>query len=292
VTGNQFAPLRKFENSFLPLMMQESALIEIRNATLYRGNTCVFENLNLDIGRHEQVAILGPNGAGKTTLLKLLNREIYPVVKDESYVRILGKETWNVWDLRAQIGIVSDDLQIAYKRTTVGLNVVLSGFLSSIGTHGLLAKRITIEQRRKALSVMQDLGIEEYADVSLSRMSTGQRRRCLLGRALVHDPETLILDEPTAGLDMSASFEYLDRVRHLIAEGRSLVLVTHHLNEIPPDIGRVVLIRAGVIVADGPKADVLNIKNLRATFDTPLRLKHVDGYYFAYPTSQASAQNR
>ena len=288
VTGSLPVSRRIFEKSFLPLVTPESALIEIRNATLYRGSTRVFEHLNLNIGRHEQVAILGPNGAGKTTLLKLLNREIYPLVEDESFVKILGKETWNVWDLRAQIGIVSDDLQSRYKRTTVGLNVVLSGFLSSIGTHGLLAKRITNEQREKALSVMQDLGVADYADVPLSRMSTGQQRRCLLGRALVHDPETLILDEPTAGLDISASFEYIARVRQLIKDGRSLVLVTHHLNEIPPDIKRVVLIRAGVIVADGPKAVVLNIENLSATFDTPLRLKLVDGYYFAYPASQAN----
>ena len=238
-------------------MMPNSALIEIRNATLYRGNTCVFENLNLDIGRHEQVAILGPNGAGKTTLLKLINREIYPVVARESWVRIMGKETWNVWELRSQLGIVSDDLQARYKRNTIGLDVVLSGFLSSIGTHGLLANRISNDERSKALRVMRDLGVEEYADVPLSRMSTGQQRRCLLGRALVHDPATLILDEPAAGLDLAATFDYIARVRSLIENGRSIVLVTHHLNEIPPDIDRVILVRQGTIVADGPKDEVL-----------------------------------
>jgi iron complex transport system ATP-binding protein len=267
-------------------MMTKSALIEIRNATLYRGDTCVFKNLSLDIGRHEQVAILGPNGAGKTTLLKLINREIYPVVEQDSWVRILGKASWNVWDLRSQLGVVSDDLQTRYKPNTVGLDVVLSGFLSSIGTHGLLANRISDDQRSKALGVMRDLGVEEYADVSLSRMSTGQQRRCLLGRALVHDPATLILDEPAAGLDLAASFDYIARVRSLIENGRTIVLVTHHLNEIPPGIDRVILVRQGTIVADGPKDKVLNTENLIATFDTSLRLKLIDGYYFAYPASR------
>lgn len=261
----------------------EAALIEIHNATLYRGNTCVFENLSLSIGQHEQVAILGPNGAGKTTLLKLINREIYPVAKKNSWVKLLGKESWNVWELRAQIGIVSDDLQSRYLKTTAGLDVVLSGYLSSIGTHGLLAKQITDAQRTRALNIMVDLGVGAYADVPLSKMSTGQQRRCLLGRALVHDPATLILDEPTAGLDLSARFEYIDRIRRLVEQGRSIVLVTHHLNEIPPDIGRVILLRQGRIVADGPKHEVLNVANLVATYDTPLRLKIVDGYYLAYP---------
>jgi len=264
-------------------MPPDAALIEIHNATLYRGDTCVFKNLSLAIGQHEQVAILGPNGAGKTTLLKLINREIYPVAKKNSWVKLLGKESWNVWDLRSQIGIVSDDLQSRYLKTTSGLDVVLSGYLSSIGTHGLLAKQITGAQRGRALNIMVDLGVGAYADVPLSKMSTGQQRRCLLGRALVHDPATLILDEPTAGLDLAASFEYIDRIRRLVEQGRSIVLVTHHLNEIPPDIGRVILLRQGQIVADGAKHEVLNVENLEATYDTPLRLRIVDGYYLAYP---------
>jgi iron complex transport system ATP-binding protein len=264
-------------------MPLKAALIEIHNATLYRGDTCVFKNLSLNMGQHEQVAILGPNGAGKTTLLKLINREIYPVVKKNSWVKLLGNESWNVWDLRSQIGIVSDDLQSRYSKSTSGLNVVLSGYLSSIGTHGLVGKQITSAQRARALNIMVELGVSAYADVPLSKMSTGQQRRCLLGRALVHDPATLILDEPTAGLDLSASFEYIERIRRLVAQGRSIVLVTHHLNEIPPDIGRVILLRQGEIVADGAKHDVLNVENLVATYDTPLRLKVVDGYYLAYP---------
>jgi len=265
----------------------EIALIDIHNATVYRGSTRVFENLCLRIGDHEQVAIIGPNGAGKTTLLHLINREIYPVADTDSWVRILGRETWNVWDLRSQIGIVSDDLHSRYSKTTVGLDVVLSGYFSSIGTHGLLANRATDAQRDSASIVMRDLGVAEFANVPLKNMSTGQQRRCLLGRALVHDPATLILDEPTVGLDMAARFTYMERIRGLVQQGRSIVLVTHHLNEIPPDIERVILLRQGRIVADGPKHAVLNAGNLSATFDTRLRLKLVDGYYFAYPADSS-----
>jgi iron complex transport system ATP-binding protein len=114
-------------------------------------------------------------------------------------------------------------------------------------------------------------------------MSTGLQRRGLLARALVHDPDTLILDEPTAGLDLTASFDYQARIRRLAARGKTIVLVTHLLNEIPPEIERVILIRAGRIVADGRKDRVLTVENLQQTYDTPVRLARVDGYWLAYP---------
>jgi iron complex transport system ATP-binding protein len=161
--------------------------------------------------------------------------------------------------------------------------VVLSGYLSSVGIHGVLGRQISNEQKQHASSIMRELGIESLADTPLRKMSTGQQRRCLLGRALVHSPDTLILDEPTAGLDLSASFDYLARVRHLIARGKSIVLVTHLLNEIPPDIHRLILLREGRIVADGPKEDVLTTENLRNTYATEVRIAKVDGYYLAYP---------
>jgi iron complex transport system ATP-binding protein len=263
--------------------MSDVALIEIRNATIYRGDTCVFKDFSLQIDQHEPAAILGPNGSGKTTLLKVINREIYPARTKGSSVRILGRDRWNVWDLRSHIGIVSHDLQMHYHEKTSGLDVVLSGYLSSVGIHGDLASRITAEQRQHAGSIMQELGVASLSNTSLRHMSTGQQRRCLLGRALVHDPHTLILDEPTAGLDLAASFDYLERIRHLAQGGKSIVLVTHLLNEIPPDMNRVILLREGNIVADGPKTEVLSEKNLRDTYETDIRIAKVDGYYLAYP---------
>jgi iron complex transport system ATP-binding protein len=267
------------------LTVSDTSLIDIRNATIYRGSTRVFDGFDLRIDQHEQVAILGPNGAGKTTLLKVINRELYPVLKDDSWVRILGRSTWNVWKLRSHIGVVSHDLQMRYRDTVSGLDVVLSGFLSSVGIHGILAGKISNSQKESAKQVMQELGVDDLADTPLRKMSTGQQRRCLLGRALVHDPDTLILDEPTAGLDISASFDYLSRIRNLVATGKNIVLVTHLLNEIPPDIERIVLLRDGAIVTDGPKDDVLNEENLEKTYGTTIKVARVDGYYLAYPPS-------
>ena len=134
-----------------------------------------------------------------------------------------------------------------------------------------------------AVQIAIGLGVAELAGTPLNRMSTGQQRRCLLGRALVHDPDTLILDEPTAGLDLSASFDYLGTVRKLVAAGKNIILVTHQLNEIPADIDRIILLKQGQIVADGTKDDVLTEENLRRTYDTEIRVARVDGNYLAYP---------
>ena len=263
--------------------MTEPLLIDIHNATIWRGSTLVFKHLNLKIAQHERVVILGPNGSGKTTLLKTINRELYPVVADDSWVRILGQETWNVWDLRRQIGIVSADLERRYTPTTTAIEVALSGFYSSIGVHGMLAERISDDQVARATHVLAKLGVEGLHDTQLQSMSTGQQRRCLLARALVHEPATLIFDEPTTGLDLAASFDYLARVRRLGDDGCNIVIVTHHLSDIPPEVERIVVLKQGRIVADGAKADVLNGELLTEVYETPVRIVESGGYYLAYP---------
>ena len=263
--------------------MSEPKLIEIHNASIWRGKTHVFNNLTLSIEQHERVAILGPNGSGKTTLLKTINRELYPVVAENAWIRILGREQWNVWELRKHIGVVSHDLHNRYTATTTALQVVVSGFHSSIGVHGILAKLVSKEQVERAIDTLDTLGIGSLRDTPLKSMSTGQQRRCLLGRALVHRPDTLILDEPTSGLDFAASFDYLDRIRQLSASGHNIVLVTHHLNEIPPEVERVVLLKGGKVAADGEKTSLLTSECLSTVYDTSIRVIERDGYFLAYP---------
>ena len=149
--------------------------------------------------------------------------------------------------------------------------------------HGVLAERVSSDQVAAATKTLAELGIETLRNTPLNRMSSGQQRRCLLARALVHDPVTLILDEPTSGLDFAASFDYLERIRALARAGRNIVIVTHHLNEIPPEVDRVILLQNGRIAADGAKADVLTGEQLSSVYETAIRVAEVDGYYLAYP---------
>jgi len=265
--------------------VNEAPLIEIHNATIWRGSTCVFRNLSLTIRQHERVAVLGPNGSGKTTLLQVITRELYPVASEGSWVRILGRERWNVWDLREHIGVVSQDLQFGFLPNSTVLDAIVSGFFSSIGVYPQLRTQIDRAQLERAEAVMRGLGLETLRDREYRSLSTGQQRRCLLGRALVHEPDTLILDEPTDGLDMSASFDFMARIRELARRGRSLVLVTHHLNDIPPEIERLVVLKDGKVVADGPKTSTLTAELLSQVYETRLDLTEIEGHYFAYPVA-------
>lgn len=256
-------------------------VIEIKNATVYRGDTKVFENLSLSIERGQSTTILGPNGAGKTTLLKLLSCELYPIVVEGSYVRLLGRERWDVWELRNHLGIISNDLQNDYLGYVRGRDVILSGYYSSIGTYR--HQTFEPEQLERARQISQNLGIEQLLDKGFASMSTGQQRRFLLARALVNNPENLILDEPTSGLDLKATFQYLDTVRRLIHDGHTVILVTHHVHEIPPEIQHVVLLDQGKVVAAGTKYDVLSDDVLSRLFDTPIHLVDANGYYQVLP---------
>jgi iron complex transport system ATP-binding protein len=256
-------------------------LIDIRHATVYRDDAPALDRLSLAIRRGESTAILGPNGAGKSTLLKLLSRELYPLADDDSRVELFGRRTGSVWELRAHLGIVSNDLQRDYSVAAHGLHVVLSGFHASIGVWA--HQSYDAAQIARAHELMDQLGILALAGRPFGALSTGEQRRCLLARALVHDPELLVLDEPTSGLDPAACFHYLDTLRALIRAGKTVILVTHHLHEIPPEIARVVLLRRGQVLADGPRGEIMTEAWLRALFDTDLRLIEHHGFYQVLP---------
>ena len=266
----------------LPLgQTADTPLVEITHATVCRGDNRVFDDFSLTLSQHESVAILGPNGAGKTTLLKLLMREIYPLWRNHPVVRILGKERNDIWDLRRQLGIISADLQENYSPEVLGRQVVLSGFFSSVGVWG--RHRLTHEQYERVEAVLSQLHIQPLADRAFGELSSGQQRRLLLGRALVNAPAHLILDEPTSGLDLAATFQYLQTMRELIRSGHTLVLVTHHIHEIPPEVTRVVMLNQGEVWADGEKTEMLTESRLSSLYGVDVRLVESAGWYQVIP---------
>jgi iron complex transport system ATP-binding protein len=256
-------------------------LLEIRNATVYRGASVVFDNLNLSIAQGESVAILGPNGAGKSTLLKLLTRELYPYEKPDSFVKIFGRELVNVQQLREHIGLVSQDFQAKYMPITTGFDVVLSGLLGTIGH--LYHQDVSDVQRQLTLDTLDRLGLLPLKDTMFQHLSSGQQRRLILARSLIHQPQTVIFDEPTNSLDLQGCFQLLRDMRQLVNEGTSVVIATHHLHEIIPEIQRVVFIRDGQVIADGPKASLLTAERISDLYDTAVQLVEQDGYYQALP---------
>ena len=256
-------------------------IIDFQNVTVFQGRNKVLEDFSLTIDESQSTVILGPNGSGKTTLLKLLNRELYIVEEKNSSLKIFEKDRWNVDELRSNLGVVSQHLQYGYSRSAIGLYVVLSGFYSSDGIWQ--HQEFDESKLDRAKEVMDLLSITHLKDREFSTMSTGEQRKFLLARSLVNDPAVLVFDEPTSGLDMSTCFQYLEIIRELISMGKKVILVTHHIHEIPPEVTRVILLKEGKVIEDGDKDQILTNTNLTNLFDWPIRVIKENGYFQAIP---------
>jgi len=253
-------------------------LIEFQDVTVYRGDKIALDGITLSIQAGEHVAILGPNGCGKSTLIKTITRECYPRYSGNGAgLRIFGQECWNVFDLRSHLGIVSNDLMQSCSRDISGREAVLSGFFSSIGIWP--NHHVTAAMEAKTDEILALLEISHLAGRDVNEMSSGEARRILIGRALAHDPKALVLDEPTASLDLHAMHELRAILRKLAQAGTSIIVVTHHLPDIIPEIGRVILIKKGRVLRDGAKRDVLTSALLSDLFETPVELVERDGLY-------------
>lgn len=254
-------------------------LLEFSGVTVAKGDAILLDRVSLTIDEGENVAILGPNGAGKSSLIRTINREYYPVAsRRPATFRIRGKDDWDVFDLRAAIGIVSNDLQFAFTRDLPVREVVVSGFFSSIG---LFMHRVTPRMDRRADELMAFLSVSHLADRPMTTLSSGEARRVLVARALVHSPKTLILDEPTVSLDLTAQHTFRTTLRRIARSGTGIIMATHNLHDIIPETSRVILMNGGRIVADGPKEEILTDAKISHLFNVPVHVRKEDGWYYA-----------
>jgi len=262
-----------------PLQADPHHLLEFENVTVFHGDKKVLDSVSVVIRQGENVAILGPNGAGKSSFIRTITREFYPCLdgRDVTF-RVCGKDVWDVFELRSAFGIVSNDLQYTFTREITGRDVILSGFFSSIG---LFNRDITPDMDRKTDDILAFLGIGHISDRPMTEMSSGESRRFLIGRAMVHDPRILILDEPTNSLDLHALHTFRQTIRKIARSGTGIILVTHNLHDIIPEITRVILMKNGRFVEDGPKEEMLSNKHISRLFDVPVQVRCVDGYYYA-----------
>ena len=258
-------------------MPDTPALLAFQHVSVMLGGKRVLHDVSLRIGAGKHVAILGPNGCGKSTLIKTITRECYPLALPYSSLTILGRDTWNVFELRPLLGIVSNELMRRCTREISGREMVLSGFFSSIGVQPY--HEVTPAMIEKTAQVLELLEVPHLADREMTEMSSGEAHRLLIGRALVHDPLALLLDEPSNSLDFRAALELRDILRKLAQSGTGILMVTHHLPDILPEIDRVILLRQGRIFADGSKQELLTTERLTGLFGLPVELARRDGYY-------------
>ncbi len=255
-------------------------LLSFRNVTVMRGDRVALKEVNLEIAAGEHVCILGPNGCGKSTLIKTITRECYPLAQDGYSISILGRERWNIFELRSLLGIVSPDLLASCTTDATGRDVVLSGFFSS--TRIFPHHHPDPEHLARAEAALERLGIAHLAGRPVTHMSSGEAKRTLIARALAHEPQTLLFDEPSNALDLGAQLQLRETLRGLAQSGLGILLVTHHVSEIIPEIERVVLLREGRILADGRKAAILTEENLSELFGTKVRLSQQEGFFHLY----------
>jgi iron complex transport system ATP-binding protein len=245
-----------------------------------RGERNALQDITLEIASGEHVCILGPNGCGKSTLIKTITRECYPLVREGSRISIMGRERWNVFELRSLLGIVSPDLLASCTTDATGRDVVLSGFFSS--TRIFPHHQPDPQHLSWAEAVLERLGVAHLADREVAHMSSGEAKRTLIARALVHNPQTLLFDEPSNALDIGAQLQLRETMRELAKSEMGILLVTHHVSEIFPEMERVVLLREGRIIADGPKSSVLTEGHLSKLFGMPIRLGQHEGFFHLY----------
>ena len=245
-------------------------LLDLRDVTVQRGDSVVFDRLSLTIAGGRNVAILGPNGCGKSTLVKLVTRDVYPRPSG-GVCRVFGRERWNVWELRSALGIVTADLQAAIDPKLTSLEVVLSGFSGHTGLNWVEPlEPAAVAQSRDALRQVDAIAFENRR---FETLSAGEARRVMIARALAHRPHTLLLDEPTTNLDIVSAADLIEAMNRLAHEGTRIVLVTHHFEEITSAIDDVLVLARGQVVAIGRRQDVMRSEVLSLAFDRELRIE-------------------
>jgi iron complex transport system ATP-binding protein len=256
-----------------------AAVLEFADVTVRRGQATLLDNVSWTVEEDERWVVLGPNGAGKTTLLQVASAQMHPT---SGVVGILGEVlgTVDVFDLRPRIGLTSAAIAERVPRGELVHDVVVS---ASYGVVGRWREAYDDLDHERAASLLVELGVSHLSDRTFGTLSEGERKRVQIARALMTDPELLLLDEPAAGLDLTGRESLVRTLSDLAQDpwAPASVLVTHHVEEIPLGITHAMLLKQGSIVAAGPLAETLTAENLSATFDIPLTLTETDGRWAA-----------
>ncbi len=260
--------------------------LHLAHVNVARGENIVLHDINLSVNAGEHIAILGPNGCGKSTLIKTITCECYPIAQPDTAVSIFGRERWDLTELKKRLGIVSTELPGRQTLTTTGRDAVLTGFFSSSTLWPNLT--VTEAMHARADEVLKQIDAVPLANKPVGQMSAGQQRRIMIGRALVGssstgtDRQMLLLDEPSNALDLAAQQDLRTLLRRLAQQGTGILLITHQVSDIIPEIDRILMMQEGRIVADGPKSELLTAPRLSDLFKTEIHLTQKDGFHHAW----------
>ena len=255
-------------------------VIEIEHAYVRRDGIYILEDINLVINKGERVAIIGPNGAGKSTLMDVMARKIYPLALDEYKNRFLGQERWIMQELKPQIGHISPSSDDFFITTYTVREIVASGLYSSLGFD--FHHDVDTCSWEKADAALEKAGITHLKDRRMNTLSTGERRKVLLARATITEPTVMILDEASNGLDFPARADLRRLISQYATADRTVIMVTHELAEIIPEVDRVLLMKDGKIIFDGKKQEALTSERLSKLYEQEVFVAEKDGIYTAF----------
>ena len=261
--------------------MSTETWLDLRNVEAWLGGRPVLHNLNLQLALRQSTTVLGPNGAGKSSLVKLIDRSLYPIVRADAHLRLFGSETVNLWSLRTRLGVVSSEMEQRLHPKTAVDEVVVSSFFGA--TRLGRDQHPSPEQWEQARDLLDHLQLNGIRERCYGELSDGQRRRLLIARALVHQPEVLVLDEPSRALDLQACHQLLAMLRGLIQSGTTVVQVTHRVDTIVPEMERVLFLDGGTIVNNGSPTELLRPNELSELFKTPLEVVEKNGFRQVLP---------
>lgn len=256
-----------------------TAVVELAGVSVVRGRSRLLDGVDWVVNEDERWVVLGPNGAGKTTLLQIVSTNLYP---SEGIVGILGEiiGTVDVFELRPRIGLTSAALADRIPRSERVSDVVVS---ASYAVVGRWREEYDDSDEARASRLLSDIGAAKLADRTFGTLSEGERKRVQIARALMTDPELLLLDEPAAGLDLGGREDLVSTLSALAYDesAPATVLVSHHVEEVPPGFTHVLMLREGRVVAAGPLVETMTDTNLSATFGLDLELEEEHGRYSA-----------
>lgn len=261
-----------------------SSVLELRKVSVTRNTTTILDQINWTVGDGERWVVLGPNGAGKTTLLSIAAARLHPTSGEVDILdEILGAV--DVFELRPRIGVSSAPVAQQIPANETALNVVIT---AAYGVAGRWNEEYDSFDNNQGMSLLEDWGVAHLANRTFGSLSEGEKKRVLIARALMTDPEMLILDEPGAGMDIAGREDLVSRLTHLALDpyAPATILVTHHLEEIPAGFTHALLIKDGTVVAAGPIEQTLTTENISATYGMNLNLTaHPNGRYSAFAAS-------
>ena len=259
-------------------MVDEFYWFEAVKINVFRNNYEIIKNLDLKIKKSENVILLGPNGSGKSTIIDLINRNLYPLVKKDSLLKIFNEELINIWEIRKKISTVNIEIKNRIHPRLKVIDLLVSGLY---GKYCFISDK-SDKDVALAENILEDLNLTNISQKSFSYLSEGQKQVVLIGRAIINNPKILILDEPTSNLDYKSKYYVSDQIDELSKLDTKILCVTHDISMITDIYDKILMLKNGSIIAEGSQKEVLNSTNINNLFDINVEIFQEKGKWNIY----------